>query len=1204
MFSPSPAPKRRTVARPSTPPMAAIKRPRPGGSSKAPSRLGTPARPGQSSHQERLQSVRDDESILSGMDVDEGSDIFERNLRFETVFAKSEELLVSFYAHLPVEVKQILRNADFVRDPYTGDVDTLTGFALVASAETCFVWKYAQALTGTPTCYIFSCPQETTALSLTTPFHALVPYGNSREPGLILMSSSGHIRFWDSLGMGLAGGEHYVSLNLGLQDQELATNLTRADPQTYIVSSSFGRLFRLALTSAGGKYHLSPHQFSRPQSSLSLTRLLPSLWSTEGITPITGNINAVALSESGRDATVRDVWVLIDFHLQRWKMSVEGWEELELQEDIFGAVRSALRGRFQSATRNDLELDWEFLDLKLISADELVLLVSYAGQEENTSMAFDLQPRRIYVVVQLSIGVGEFSVKGVKSVPYQSTSSSGAPMHPRLDVILGGKVIVIQFGDTVTLCARDTEWMDRLELKSSRDRTLGVGVIEGESEVLVLTAGTVMKTIIDTDAVEKFNPRTGRANLIKSTMTQAILYGSYQENPLHFSFPPEIDAEALMYGALQLSQSIMESDTHVIRANSDVQVQMTSRKDRLSFLIKFINDNGVLVKMSQASRQRLATDAEKLYAAHQLWLYHSGLIAQGYTQTVLNEAVFTFMRGAGEGHHEDYIRAFFRLKVQDLGGLFPHIFAIVKRTTHDTRDAPIALTQANSVILTVLQSAVDYRHYNMGVYGIEYPLIRPWTSQPSIIEIVSELFSLTTKFVEDSPADAQPSKTKTEAKGQLPQLASILFNCYNERLQWLSSPLSLDEAGSDAAKTELDERFRHARTEILEILRRDGFAPQAFLLAENYRDFRNLTALCHKETIYPPSENPNADRINTYIQKFKEDFTTELYRWYIEHGEVRAMFAQEHGDYLDKFFSQNRYPSVSWINDLGKGRYFAASASLLSEADRAPELTTKHLMLSIGKLSHLAQLHDKEPTSISEPILDAFHDGLDFVSVHETLIEELRAVLAGQRTRQSLEMQADTVVAAKARTLGDRKALLAVFKQLVKRLLQGKALSIEDITDVLSLKDNDPGVEDYVTALHLLVFAHNIPEARRISQIRSVWRRIYLHDDWDAIRRTLNATDAEVNARFRATALHAALEATLGKRHSYILPPAKVLETPSEIEIASRFPGIPVEEIAALEADYIKESEKIAALNLEEAYERVKDIVSEGEAESWMDTSV
>lgn len=72
---------------------------------------------------------------------------------------------------------------------------------------------------------------------------------------------------------------------------------------------------------------------------------------------------------------------------------------------------------------------------------------------------------------------------------------------------------------------------------------------------------------------------------------------------------------------------------------------MTTRKERLSFLIKFINDNAVLTKvcfkhrfysndavklsiqMSQRSRQKLATDAETLYAAHQLWLRHNEILA-------------------------------------------------------------------------------------------------------------------------------------------------------------------------------------------------------------------------------------------------------------------------------------------------------------------------------------------------------------------------------------------------------------------------------------------------------------------------------------------------------------------------------------------------------------------------------------------------
>ena len=98
------------------------------------------------------------------MQVDE-EDLVERGLKFETLFAKSAELQVVFYAHLPAEVKLVLRNAgtssvvcerthvhrsvrplhlDFYNDAYSGEVDTTTGFAIIASAERCFVWNYSQ----------------------------------------------------------------------------------------------------------------------------------------------------------------------------------------------------------------------------------------------------------------------------------------------------------------------------------------------------------------------------------------------------------------------------------------------------------------------------------------------------------------------------------------------------------------------------------------------------------------------------------------------------------------------------------------------------------------------------------------------------------------------------------------------------------------------------------------------------------------------------------------------------------------------------------------------------------------------------------------------------------------------------------------------------------------------------------------------------
>lgn len=37
------------------------------------------------------------------------------------------------------------------------------------------------------------------------------------------------IRFWDSIGIGLAGGEHYYASSLNLPQGQAVTNFTRAD---------------------------------------------------------------------------------------------------------------------------------------------------------------------------------------------------------------------------------------------------------------------------------------------------------------------------------------------------------------------------------------------------------------------------------------------------------------------------------------------------------------------------------------------------------------------------------------------------------------------------------------------------------------------------------------------------------------------------------------------------------------------------------------------------------------------------------------------------------------------------------------------------------------------------------------------------------------------------------------------------------------
>jgi nuclear pore complex protein Nup133 len=101
----------------------------------------------------------------------------------------------------------------------------------------------------------------------------------------------------------------------------------------------------------------------------------------------------------------------------------------------------------------------------------------------------------------------------------------------------------------------------------------------------------------------------------------------------------------------------------------------------------------------------------------------------------------------------------------------------------------------------------------------------------------------------------------------------------------------------------------------------------------------------------------------------------------------------------------------------------------------------QQLMLSIGKLCHLAQVHENEGALDQKTLdgtgpvlghrlaflnaeLEAFHYDLDFVSVHENIIAEMKLVLKNVRTKQSLDAQADGIAQKKATKL---KAMPALF---------------------------------------------------------------------------------------------------------------------------------------------------------------------------------
>jgi len=183
----------------------------------------------------------------------------------------------------------------------------------------------------------------------------------------------------------------------------------------------------------------------------------------------------------------------------------------------------------------------------------------------------------------------------------------------------------------------------------------------------------------------------------------------------------------------------------------------------------------------------------------------------------------------------------------------------------------------------------------------------------------------------------------------------------------------------------------------------------------------------------------------------------------------------------------------------------------------------------------------------------------------------------------------DNIIKVKATRLANQPAHAYIFRQLVRQLLQGKALCDEELVDLLSLKDNDETLDDFYAALHILTKAKGLPESRQLSAFRSVWRRIYLHDDWDSIRQTVDVTDDELTAKYQNTALYA----TLACGPKYVLEPSGALAVPSTTDITLRWRGLPPDQVEAMGRDFAMESRLLEGLELENDYKRVKELVAQ-----------
>jgi nuclear pore complex protein Nup133 len=59
----------------------------------------------------------------------------------------------------------------------------------------------------------------------------------------------------------------------------------------------------------------------------------------------------------------REVWVLVNERIQKWELKPEGWEELLLDRNVVGLLKSAVKDKFKISEEDDQSMDFELIDL-------------------------------------------------------------------------------------------------------------------------------------------------------------------------------------------------------------------------------------------------------------------------------------------------------------------------------------------------------------------------------------------------------------------------------------------------------------------------------------------------------------------------------------------------------------------------------------------------------------------------------------------------------------------------------------------------------------------------------------------------------------------------------------------------------------------------------------------------------------------------
>ncbi|KAL1411896.1 hypothetical protein Q8F55_002882 [Vanrija albida] len=1128
-------------------------------------------------------------------------------------WSKDERHAVVAAGALPTEAAAVVAEADFIVAQVSASVDPASGFALVATPKAALAWNYAKRTHSSPTVYSFPAPPlaYTTGLEAEPPVLAAF-YSAPSEPGLVLVSATGEVRFWESMSLALANAQRFQSVQLQLGgDGVYAEKLWKLDASTFVVTTTVSSAWLIRIAPVGGLLVPTTTQFTR--SSGLFGRSSPAIF----------NDNTERWGIAAVTASAAGVHLLGRSTLQQWSVGPDGSVRLVHEFDLRESIGKSLFDDERVWNSGNVHL--ELNDLVSVGSGQLGALVSYS-QPQSGSSEYNRRSYNSHAVVLFENNVRSNTVT-LNNIVYLSYVAHPDPRTldaPRLYIPAGSQTVFVRFAEAIVMASLSSNaYEDSVKLRAN-NAFIGIGAGAarkgGVSSIVAMAATGGLMTIEVAEGVVSNRNLSSAASAtaaIRSRMEQAVFFGDRGDNPLTFDLPAGYRGD-VAEAAEAVSIEIVSSSSPNLPAIYEIRALLTDRLNRLQELMDFIHRNHALSLLPESTRRRLCSHAEKVAAAIDLWDYQNGVMDQVYSrspQSLLADSITILMEQLGAGSQDDIVRLFFRKHVLQLDRLLDTVFQSFKAVSSTGVDLSEWVLEANRIFLIVLTACTLVREHGINIYQVDrtHPAVALWTASDTIINDVEALYIATEKLIKqrtrtlgsvvDEAAPTTGAAANTEQavqqrnqdllKQQMTSLAAALCDNTEDKLRTSATEMS---GGADPTSgLTLGQRWAELKPRVIRPLVDIDRVDAAYELAEHHRDFPTLVYLCQN-----PASSAGPGRIEQYIERFGKDFAFVLYQWYIDNGQVYTLLSQDevYGSLLSAFFQQFPHPELSWLHDIASKRYGDAAAALF-EVDRGTiDLDQKHILSSIAKLSAVAEIKSRGDNEERTRLLESIDDELDIINVENALQDAI--VLAAPTTGYPKQPSAEGYVAENAKVLVQRPAYTRLLTQLISRLLAGDALDVEGLVDVLTLKDNIGGRErDAAIALERLVADNDLPEARKQVALISVWRRVFIRDDWAQIAQTSGRSEEAQRQLQRQTLTYQTLLAIREARAeippSFILSPKTAAQAPQAVEIAARFPELAAGAVDELLADAQDEIETldnlIANVGLDERVRAVSELV-------------